>query len=86
MPFYAAIIARIFGKQVIYHVHEKMVNKRPIDYIAEFVFNHVRSKRIYVSNYLASLFNNEDCDYVIEYNKLSRDFINRSSFSLNISY
>lgn len=78
LPGFAAIAARICGKKVIYHVHEIYVKKNPKSWFGEFVFNHVKSHRIYVSNYLKEQYKSKvGCTSEVVYNKLGDDFFSR---------
>ena len=76
MPYYAAIIGRLLGKKIIYHVHEKFITKSLYVRIAEYVFNHIKSKRIYVSQYLKNQYiEKKNCETVVKYNTLPRSFL-----------
>lgn len=78
MPYYAAIIGRLYGKKIIYHVHEKFVNKSSYVKIAEYVFNHIKSKRIFVSEYLMNQYPyKKNCKSVVEYNRLPSSFFSK---------
>lgn len=78
LPGFAAIAARICGKKVIYHVHEIYVKKNPKSWFGEFVFNRVRSHRIFVSNYLQEQYKYKPgCTSEVVYNKLGKDFLSR---------
>ena len=74
-PFYAAIIGRMFGKRIIYHIHEKIINPGVTYKIAEKVFYRTPSYTIYVSNYLKNSYPDKAGAYLIQYNKLSADFL-----------
>lgn len=73
-PFYAAIIGRLFNKRIIYHVHEKIINPNVIYRISEYVFIHIKSDTIYVSEYLKFCYPQKKGDYVIAYNRLPTEF------------
>ena len=76
MPYYAAIVGRLYGKRIIYHVHEKFVVKSQYTKVAEYVFNHVRAKRIFVSKYVRDQYlAKSGCDSVVKYNTLPRSFL-----------
>lgn len=76
MPYYAAIVGQLYGKRIIYHVHEKFVSKSQYVRIAEYVFNHVRAKRIFVSQYVRNQYPPKDgCESVVKYNTLPRSFL-----------
>ncbi len=77
IPMYAALGGRLMNKNIIYHIHEKYVNKSIKSRMAEYVFNHVKAERRYVSNYVCSMYKpKEGCISKIQYNKLSRSFVN----------
>lgn len=75
-PYYAAIVGRIYGKRLIYHIHEKFVVKSLYVKMAEYVFNHVRAKRIFVSKYVRDQYPPKDgCESVVKYNTLPHSFL-----------
>lgn len=80
-PFYAAIIGRLFQKEIVYHIHEKIIKPKIVDRIAELVFNHTPSKTIYVSKYLSECYPHKIGSYSVIYNKLSEDFLSKVSIS-----
>lgn len=76
LPYYAAIIGRLYHKRIIYHVHEKFLVYSLNMRFAEYVFRHVQSKRIYVSRYLSKQYpSKKGCQEIVCYNKLSKSFI-----------
>ncbi len=76
VPMYAALAGRVLHKDIIYHIHEKYVNKSVKSRLAESIFNTTKAKRIFVSKYVASKYVNDNmCENIIEYNKLSKDFL-----------
>lgn len=78
MPYYAAIVGRIYRKKIVYHVHEKFVIKSLHVRVAEYVFNHVKSKRIFVSEYLKKQYlDKSNCESIVKYNTLSRSFLSK---------
>lgn len=78
IPMYAALGGRLMNKYIIYHIHEKYVNKSLKSRMAEYVFNHVKAERRFVSNYVGSMYKpKEGCVSTIQYNKLSRSFVDR---------
>lgn len=78
LPFYAAVVGRIYRKSLIYHVHEKFVVKSLGVKIYEYVFNHVRSKRFFVSEYVKKQYpDKEGCESVIKYNTLPNSFLSK---------
>lgn len=77
-PFYAAIVGVIYRKKIIYHIHEKYVTNSFNIKLIEFVFNHVSSKRIFVSNYLKNQYPiRKKCESVVIYNSLSISFVSK---------
>ena len=78
IPYYAAIIGRIYGKKIVYHVHEKFVTKSFYVTVAEYVFNHVKSKRIFVSEYLKKQYPAKaNCYSIVKYNTLPVSFLSK---------
>ena len=78
IPYYAAIVGRMYGKKIMYHVHEKFVTKSFYITIAEYVFNHVKSKRIFVSEYLKGQYLAKDnCCSIVKYNTLPHSFLSK---------
>ena len=75
LPSWAAIIGRFYRKQIVYHIHEKFTHRTQEIKLAEYVFNHVKSKRIFVSNYLKNQYPDNGYECVVEYNRLSASFI-----------
>lgn len=77
LPGFAALAARLYGKKVIYHVHEIYIKKNPKSLFGEFIFNHVKAHRIFVSNYIKAQYTLKiGCTSEVMYNKLGNDFIN----------
>lgn len=75
IPMYAAVSGTILNKKIIYHIHEKYITKSIKSVLAEFVFNHVKAERRFVSNYVAGKYKEkEGCQEIIQYNKLSKSF------------
>lgn len=75
MPFPAVIGGKILGCQITYHVHEKFIIPNAKQRFAEWVFKHIESKKIYVSNYLREAYNDYSKTSIVEYNHLSKHFI-----------
>lgn len=76
VPCYAAKVACILHKKVIYHVHEKFVVYSRGLKMAEDIFEKTPSHRIFVSNYLKKQY--EERPYVtseVKYNKLAHSFL-----------
>ncbi len=78
VPFYAALVAKLYNKKIIYHIHEKFVSKRKRVFVYEWFFNHVASKRIFVSKYLESCYPvRKDSQSIIRYNTLPKSFLSK---------
>lgn len=78
LPFSSVIAARLKGKNVIYHIHEKFKRKSISTRLAEYVFSHVISTRIYVSKYTKEQYVSKiNCKEIIKYNRLPDEFTKR---------
>lgn len=81
LPFGAALAARIRRRPIVYHIHEKIRLRWYMIYVkfAEYVFNHVKADRIFVSEYTKSCYprNKKGTEKVI-YNKMPKEFRNNS--------
>lgn len=76
IPYYPAFFGRLFQKKVIYHVHEKSVTNEHTYRVAEYVFNHVKCTKIFVSNYVKSQYPEvPGCKSIVKYNKLSPSYM-----------
>lgn len=76
LPWYAAIVGKWNHKKIIYHIHEKFVISSPEVKLAEYVFSHVRAKRIFVSRYVQSCYpTRKDSEEVVKYNTLPTSFL-----------
>lgn len=74
-PYYAAVVGRLYRKQIVYHIHEYFVKKDRQVRIAEYVFNHVKAKHIYVSKYLQHCYSPQnECTEMVTYNTLPISF------------
>lgn len=75
-PDYGAIVGRLYGKKIIYHIHEKYLYPNLGQRFSEYVFNHSKAKKIFVSEYLMNKYPQlPGSDYVVKYNRLSKSFI-----------
>lgn len=76
LPGFAAIAARMLGKDVIYHIHEKWVVPNYKSRFGEYILKHVKAHHIFVSEYLKKQYLNilSESDEVC-YNKLGADFL-----------
>ncbi len=78
LPAYAALVAKVYGKRIVYHVHEKFIERSLYIKVAEFVFNHITAKRIYVSEYLMKQYKSRYlCKNIVKYNKLPKSFLSQ---------
>lgn len=78
LPGFAAIAARLRGKKVIYHIHEKWTKHNYKSLFGEFVLKHIKAHHIFVSKYLQAQYPDIYSDYdEIIYNKLGKDFCER---------
>lgn len=78
LPYYASFVARLYGKKIIWHIHEKFIIRTLSVRLAEYVFNHTPAHRIFVSKYLKGQYiNNKNCTWEIKYNKLPYSFISQ---------
>jgi len=78
VPYSAALAGRLIRRKIIYHVHEKFLQKGLTYRIIEKVFETTPSHRIFVSLYTKSCYKESaKCTWEIKYNKLSPDFLNQ---------
>lgn len=78
LPFYAALVGRLYCKPIVWHVHEKFVNKSFSIRIVEFFFNRTVAHRIFVSQYVKEQYpENHSCTYEIKYNKLPLSYMKK---------
>ena len=78
VPVYAAIVGRLLNKRIIYHVHEALSSKSCSNRFAVYVFNHIKSERIFVSEYVKNYYKEQVGSISrVVYNKLSRDFVKK---------
>lgn len=77
-PVYAYTISRLFRKTVIWHVHEKIINKSVFSRIQEFYVEHSKAHFIFVSKYLSEQYKLlSSSTYEIKPNCLNNIFISR---------
>ena len=78
LPGFAAVAARIRGKEVIYHIHEKWTKSNYKIKIEEFILNHTKAHHIFVSKYLQDQYPNiySESDEIL-YNKLFPDYLSK---------
>jgi glycosyltransferase involved in cell wall biosynthesis len=72
-PYQAAIAGRLLRKEIVYHVHEKLIGNGLEQHWLEFIFNHTKATRIYVSYYVKSQYPPKEPS-VVKYNKLPHSF------------
>lgn len=78
VPFYAALVGRLYRKRVIYHIHEKFVSSSLSIRMMEYVFAHTIAKRIYVSRYTMSRYTRHpQCEEEVWYNQLGQVFLSK---------
>jgi glycosyltransferase involved in cell wall biosynthesis len=73
-PYQAAIVGRIFKKNITYHVHEKFIDKGFEQRFLEWIFNKAEAKRIFVSKYVLEQYPKKD-NSIVQYNKLTNSFL-----------
>lgn len=77
-PYYAALIGRVFRKNIVYHVHEKYSITSHTTRMAEKVFNRIDCQKIFVSNYVKEQYPcHTSKKAIVRYNKLSPEFLKR---------
>lgn len=78
VPFYAAIIAKLLRKEIIWHIHEKYaIRSFPVKLI-EYVQSHTNAHFIFVSNYLMHQYRlSKKSTFEVKYNKLDAVFIKK---------
>ena len=78
VPFYAALVGRLYSKQIVWHIHEKFVNKSFSLRIVEFIFSKTVAHRIFVSRYVKEQYSdNNSCSFEIKYNKLPFSYLDK---------
>lgn len=74
IPYYAAVVGKLLGKKVVYHVHEYCLRKNSEIRRAEFVFDHVKARRIFVSDYTRRAYRDNGSPSEVIFNGLSQAF------------
>ena len=78
VPFQAALVARLYHKRVIYHVHEKFVQRSGAIPLMEWVFKHTKAHRIFVSRYTKEQYpDNPSCTWEIKLNRLNMNYLSK---------
>jgi len=75
LPFGAAIIGKLMGKKVIYHIHETSVKPAFLKSFLKWVAKKTASEAIYVSNYLKDTEGLDGVSGQVIYNALTKEFI-----------
>jgi glycosyltransferase involved in cell wall biosynthesis len=73
-PYQAALVGRFLKKNIIYHVHEKLIDNGREQRFLERIFNGTQAKRFYVSNYVMGQYPGTSNSFV-KYNKLPGSFL-----------
>lgn len=77
-PYYAALVGRLYGKKIIWHVHEKFLSQRVSVRMMEGIFESTSAHRIFVSEYVKNQYSaNNKCTWEIRYNRLPSEFLNK---------
>jgi glycosyltransferase involved in cell wall biosynthesis len=78
LPFGAAIMGKLLGKPVIYHIHETSIRPKLFKQFLRWIVNKTASKIIFVSKILKDkeMFKNKKQDVV--YNALSKSFLEQA--------
>lgn len=77
-PYYAAILARMMRKKIIWHIHEKYTTGSITQKIYEYIQSHTDAHFIFVSKYVQDQYViSKKSTSEIKYNKLSKDFIDK---------
>jgi glycosyltransferase involved in cell wall biosynthesis len=82
-PVGAVVACKITKKKFIYHVHENMMQNKPVYILYRNIYKICNKKSIFVSNYLKSVALSSKNSIVV-YNTLDYEFIKRSAEFLNI--
>lgn len=81
-PYYAAILARLMGKKIKWHIHEKYISRPFSVKVMEFVLSHIRAHYIFVSYYLKNQYRiHKNATFEIRYNKLDSLFLSKINFT-----
>lgn len=77
-PYYAAIVANIFHRRIIWHIHEFFKIKSFPVKIMEIVQHNTKAHFIFVSKYVKEQYTlSGQSSFEIKYNKLSSDFLSK---------
>lgn len=79
LPFGSAIVGKLIGKKVIYHIHETSLRPKLLKKFLRWIVNKTASKIIFVSNSLKEreLFKNKK--QIVIYNALPKSFLTLAS-------
>lgn len=77
-PYYAAIIAQLFRKKIIWHIHEKFTQESLAAKVMEWTLSHTNAHFLFVSNYVRKQYNiSNKSTFEIKYNQLDPLFLER---------
>lgn len=76
LPFASALIGKLFGKKVIYHIHETSLSPKLLKRFLRWIVNKTASKIIFVSNSLKERELFKDKRQIVVYNALPKSFFN----------
>ena len=78
LPGFAAVAARLRGKDVTYHIHEKWIVPNYKSRFGEFILNRTKAHHIFVSKYLQDQYPRiySESDEIC-YNKLGSDYLDK---------
>src|SRR6185312_4179128 len=74
-PYPAVIAGRLFGKKIIYHIHEKYIDHTREHKFLEWMLNNTKATRIYVSEFVRNRYPKTNDLYEVKYNKLPKSFL-----------
>ena len=75
-PFYAALLGRVMGKKITYHVHEVFPHNSVTRKLLRDVFDKTVAHRVFVSNYTKSQYpDTPGCTSEVKYNKLGLHYL-----------
>lgn len=82
LPFGAALIGKIKGCNIIYHIHETSIKPPLLKRFLKYIAQKTASKAIYVSQYLLKTEPLKDINSLVIYNALDPDFLEKASKNL----
>lgn len=81
LPFGAAIIGKLLGKPVIYHIHESSIRPKLFKQFLRWIVNKTTSKIIFVSNTLKAQEGFKNKKQVVVFNALSKLFLEQATLN-----